>query len=71
MKATAALRTEIADCTTGAASQFALVGITLMMDPASSSKPPIINYQSTRNHIPEYLNVHEMDDFILLQSGTI
>jgi len=66
MKATAALCTEIADCMTGAASQLALVGTTLMMEPASSSKPPIINHQSTRNHMPEHLNVNEMDDFILL-----
>lgn len=50
----------------GVASQLALVGTTLMMEPASSSKPPVINYQSTRNHTPEYLNVHEMDDFIIL-----
>jgi len=66
MKATAALCTERADCMMVVASQFAVVGTTLMMEPASSSKPPIINYESTRNHMPEYLNVHEMANFILL-----
>jgi hypothetical protein len=71
MKETAALCMERANCMMGVASQLALVGTTLMMEPANSSKPPVINYQSTRNHMPEYLNVHEMDDFILLYSGMI
>jgi hypothetical protein len=64
MKETAALCRERAECM-GVASQIALVGTTLKMEPASSSKPPVINYQSTLNHMPED-NVHEMDDFILL-----
>jgi hypothetical protein len=68
MKATAALCMERAECVMGVASQLALVGTTLMMEPASSSKPSVINYQSTRNHMPEHLNFHETDDFIFILS---
>jgi hypothetical protein len=46
MKATAALCMERADCMMGVANKLALGGTTLMMEPANSSKTPVINYQS-------------------------
>ena len=41
MKATAVLCMERANCIMGVASQLALVWTTLIMEPASSSKPPV------------------------------